>query len=218
MFSNKKLITAALIFALLAALVVSCSKRNLNIKNVASTGTTIVCFGDSITRGHGVEQDQSYPAILGKMLHMSVINAGIDGDTSTEGLKRVESDVVERGPFLVVIEFGGNDFMQKILLDETLANVRRMIDMAQARGAMVALFDISAPFLMSEYRKPFADLAREKSAIFISGALSGILLDPSMKSDFVHPNALGYRAIAHRVFRAILPYVNQNALYKRFGK
>ena len=218
MLINKRLITAALVFAVLAGFVVSCSKRNLNIKNVNSTGTGVVCFGDSITHGHGVESNLAYPAVLGQMLNTSVINAGMDGDTTTEGLKRIESDVLDRDPCLVVIEFGGNDFLQKIPLDETLTNVRHMIDMIQAHGAMVALFDISAPFLMAEYRKPFADLAKEKSAIFITSALSGILLDPAMKSDFVHPNALGYRAIAHRTFRAVLPYLNQNVLYKRFKK
>ena len=116
MFANKKLVIAAVVFAVLSAIVVSCSKRDLNIRNIASAGTSIVCYGDSITRGHGVESNRSYPAVLGTMLRQNVINAGIDGDISTEALKRIESDVLDRAPLLVIIEFGGNDFLQKIPL------------------------------------------------------------------------------------------------------
>lgn len=188
------------------------------VTNLYSTGTNIICFGDSITRGHGVDAKAAYPALLASMTGLPVINAGMDGDTSSEGLKRLDSDVLEREPLLVIIGFGGNDFLQKLPLEETVKNISEMIDRIQARGAMVALFDISAPLLMPHYRKPFSDLAKTKSLIFIPNVLSGVLTDPAMKSDFVHPNGLGYRAIAHRVYRSILPYINRNMIARKFKK
>jgi acyl-CoA thioesterase-1 len=196
--------------------VTGCAKRE--IKNIDSRGANIICFGDSITFGYGVEPGEDYPTALAKLMSISVINMGIDGDTSTEALKRLESDVLEREPLLVIIEFGGNDFLRKIPQEVTLNNVKEMTEKIQAKGAMVAIVDISAGMFLAEYRAAFSKLAREKGAIFISSILSGIITNPSMKSDFIHPNADGYKILTQRIYRAIIPYLNQNALLKQLQK
>jgi lysophospholipase L1-like esterase len=85
-----------------------------------------------------------------------------------------------------------------------------MVDLIQKRGAMVAIVDISAGMFLAEYRRDFYRLAREKQAIFIPGIMSGIITNPSMKSDFLHPNGEGYKLIAQRVHQAIIPYLKQN--------
>jgi len=193
-----------------------CAKRE--IKNIDSKGKNIVCFGDSMTFGYGAEPGADYPSALTKMTSIPVINAGIDGDTSTEALKRLESDVLERDPLLVIIEFGGNDFLRKIPQEVTLNNVKEMIEKIQAKGAMAAIVDISAGMFLAEYRAAFSKLAREKGTIFISSILSGIITNPSMKSDFIHPNADGYNVIAQRIYRVITPYLNQNTLLKQSQK
>jgi len=214
MLKNKPLVILLLVYCVIA--LGGCAKRE--IKNIDSKGANIICFGDSITFGYGVEMGQDYPSALAKLLSIPVINMGIDGDTSTEALKRLESDVLERNPLLVIIEFGGNDFLRKIPQEVTLNNVKEMVERIQAKGAMAAIVDISAGMFLAEYRTAFSNLAREKGAIFISSILSGIITNPHLKSDFIHPNADGYKILAQRIYRTIIPALNRNTLLKQAQK
>jgi len=200
-------------YMLFAFTVCGCAKKE--VKNIASSGTNIICFGDSITFGYGVKPGEDYPTDLAKYTAWPVINAGIDGDTSTEALQRLETDVLERHPFLVIIEFGGNDFLRKTPLDVTVSNVRKMCRLIQQRGAMAAIADISAGMFMREYRLALRKLAREEGAIFIPSILSGIVTNPSMKSDFLHPNVEGYKIVSRRIWCHIQPYLKQNAFWRR---
>ncbi len=216
MRKNKKILLILLLSIFCSACLVGCAKRE--IKNIEAKGSNIICFGDSITFGHGTQPGEDYPALLGKMTHIPVINAGVDNDTSRQALERIEADVLERDPLLVIVEFGGNDFLTRVPTAETLNNIRAMIDKIQAKGAMVAIFDISTDIVLHEYGQAFYNLALEKQAIFIPGVLKGILIDPQLKSDYVHPNKLGYKIIVHRIYRCLMSYLNQNALVKRFKK
>jgi len=172
-------------------------------------------FGVSFTFGYGADPKQSYPAQLAKMTSTPVINAGINGDTSPEALRRLATDVLDKDPLMVVIEFGGNDFLTKLPLEETVKNVEEMIGKIQARGAMVALVDVSYLEPMDGYTREYKRLSRQYRTIFIPKAMSGIMTSPHLKSDWIHPNAKGYKLIAYRVYRGIIPYLNQNALIKR---
>lgn len=213
--SHKVTKSQAILFILLCSGVLmlnGCVKRE--IKNIDSKGRNIICFGDSITFGYAVGRDETYPARLAKMTDVPVVNAGIDGDTSIEALRRIKADILSRKPLLVIIEFGGNDFLRKIPKEATLNNIREMIDKIQAGGAIAAIVDISASIFLSEYHKDFYRLAKEKGAIFIPQILSGIITNSSFKSDFIHPNADGYKMIAERVYTAISPYLKQNAVLR----
>jgi lysophospholipase L1-like esterase len=216
MLKNKKIILILPLVAFWVASLSSCAKRE--IKNIDTRGSNIICFGDSITFGHGANRGEDYPTLLAKMTKFAVINAGVDDDTSQQALKRISSDVLERDPMLVVIEFGGNDFLTRAPISETINNLREMIDKIQAKGAMVAIFDISTDMILHDYGQAFYNLALEKQAIFIPGVLSGILTDTHLKSDYVHPNKVGYQIIAHRIYRYLIPYLNQNTLLRRFKK
>jgi acyl-CoA thioesterase-1 len=202
--SSKKKVFLLFTFYFLLFTFLGCAKRE--IKNIDSTGTKIICFGDSITFGYGAGPGEDYPTTLAKAINLPVINAGVDGDTSTEALKRIQADVLDKDPRLVIIEFGGNDFIKKLPQEETLKNLKEMVELIQAKGAMVAIVDISAGMFFAEYRKIYGKLAQETGAIFIPNILSGIITNPSMKSDFLHPNAEGYKIIAERILRAITAY------------
>ncbi|MDD4893913.1 MAG: GDSL-type esterase/lipase family protein [Candidatus Omnitrophica bacterium] len=202
-----------ILFGLAVVFSAGCAKTE--VRNIDSSGKSIVCFGDSITFGYGAEPGGDYPSALAKMTSIPVINAGIDGDTSTEALERVKSDVLDRNPIMVIVEFGGNDFLRKIPQDVTLNNMGKIIDAAHAGGAMVAVVDISTGLILKQYRSAFYNLAREKGAIFIPHVLNGIITNPSLKSDFIHPNAAGYNVIAQRIYRTITPYINKNILAKK---
>jgi acyl-CoA thioesterase-1 len=203
-------------YYLLLTTLAGCAKRE--IKNIDSKGASIICFGDSITFGYGVASAEDYPTALAKLVTIPVINMGIDGDTSIEALKRLESDVLERDPLLVIIEFGGNDFLRKIPQDVTLKNVKEMVEKIQARGAMAAVVDISAGMFLAEYRRAFDKLAKEKGALYIPSIFSGIITNPRLKSDFIHPNAEGYKLIAQRIYQTIKPYLNQNTRLRQAQK
>ena len=183
--------------------------------NLNSEGKIIVCFGDSITFGYGAGPGEDYPTALARLVRAPVINAGIDGDSSTEALQRLKSDCIDRDPFLVIIEFGGNDFLRKTPIETTMNNVRQMVEEVQASGAMVAVVDISAGLFLREYRALYKKLAYEKGAIFIPGILNKIVTNPSMKSDFLHPNGEGYRMIAGRIYRSIEPYLRPETLLSK---
>lgn len=177
------------------------------IKNSGAKGQNIVCFGDSLTFGYGASPGEDYPAELAKLVKLPVINAGEDGDTSFLALGRLDNDVLSKNPRLVIVEFCGNDFLKKITKEDTVKNLSKIIDRIQEKGAMVALVDISSGMFFQEYRRVFKKLAAEKRAIFIPVVLSRIITNPSMKSDFFHPNARGYKIIARRIYQAVSPYI-----------
>jgi len=204
---HKRLVLLIGLFAYLLIGFSGCAKKE--IINLGSKGKNIICFGDSITFGYGVNEGEDYPTALAKMIGEPVINAGVDGDTSTDGLKRLEQDVLKHEPLLVIVEFGGNDFLKKVPKEETFKNISLMVDKIHSEGAMVAIADISAGMFFREYRLSLRRLAREKGAIFIPSVLSGIITTPQLKSDFLHPNADGYAIVARRVYRAIRPYLKQ---------
>ena len=191
----------------LVAVFISCSKRE--IKNADSKGKNIICFGDSITLGYGANEGEDYPSELARLVNRPVFNMGVDSETSEEALKRLNKDVLEREPILVIIEFGGNDFLKKIPRAATMRNIKEMIDNIHAQGAMAAIVDISSGMFLADYRQDLSKLAKEEGAIFIPSILRGIITNPSMKSDFFHPNGAGYKLIAHDVFRAIKSYLRK---------
>jgi len=203
MKKNKLLVL--LFYCSIVLLLTACAKRE--IKNINAKGTNIICFGDSLTFGYGANAGEDYPSVLAKLINVPVINAGVDADTTPEAMMRFKTDVLDKEPLLVIIEFAGNDFLKQIPKEVTLNNIKLMTEQIQSRGAMVAIVDISAGMFFSEYRKAFSELAREKRAIFIPHILSGIITNPSMKSDFLHPNADGYKMIAQRIYGVITPYL-----------
>jgi lysophospholipase L1-like esterase len=198
---------AKLKFALVILLAVLCGCAKPEIRNRDSKGADIICFGDSITFGYGVDPADNYPTALGAMVKYPVINAGVDGNTTFDALERLETDVLDKDPRLVIVEFCGNDFLSRVPLRNTVENLSMIIDRIQAKGAMVALVDISSGVLLRQYRQALKKLAAQKKAIFIPVVMDKILTNPSMKSDFFHPNARGYKLIAERVLRGISEYL-----------
>ncbi len=193
------------ILIILGIFLVGCFKPE--IKNLDARGANIICFGDSITFGYGANPGEDYPTVLRRMVKLPVINAGVDGDTTFSALERLENDVLLKNPRLVIVEFCGNDFLKKISKEDTVRNLKAIISRIQAKGAMVALVDISAGMFFSEYRAAFKKLANEKKVIFVPAVLNKIITNPAMKSDFLHPNARGYKIVAKRIYQAVSPYI-----------
>jgi acyl-CoA thioesterase I len=178
------------------------------VANSGSRGGVIVCFGDSLTSGVGATEGNEYPALLAKMLGTEVINAGAAGDTTIDALRRLPGDVLRRDPRMVIVEFCGNDFLQQIPVQDTLRNIDAMVAAIKHKGAMVALVEVKAGYFEDEYLAGFKEIAKKRQAVLIPNILGGILLNPSLKSDGLHPNDAGYRLMAERIYgkiRRLLP-------------
>ena len=193
------------IFVLLLSVLIS--GCGYSIKNSNSGGRHIICFGDSITYGTGAPDGEDYPSRLAALLKRDVVNEGVEGDGTADALGRLDKDVLENDPYLVIVEFGGNDFLNKVPKEETLNNLRQIISRIQAKGAMVALCDLSSGVILSGYRKDYRKLAEETRSIFVPRLLEDILTDTTLKSDDIHPNPRGYGIIAKKVYAAIRRYI-----------
>lgn len=187
---------------LLISVLMGCSPR---VANLDSTGESIVCFGDSITKGIYIGSGNDYPSVLGQKVAWPVINAGASGDTTHDALKRIEADVLAHNPRMVIVMLGGNDFLRKIPLEKTLANIDTIVVKIQEHGAVVVLAALRLGLLKDNYTKKFKNIAKKRGALFVPNIMKGILTNPKLKYDQIHPNAEGYRLIADRIYKAIAP-------------
>lgn len=175
------------------------------VKNFPNEHQTIVAFGDSLTAGYGAPGGSSYPDYLGQLLGRPVVNLGLSGELAVHAPERL-GEVLDYQPYMVLIEFGANDFMQQRSTEAAVAAVRHIVDEVQAAGAIAVIIDVGGPG-MGNYTKAYRELAKEKKALFVPGILGGILTKSGLKSDVVHPNAKGYKIVADRVHKVIKKYV-----------
>jgi lysophospholipase L1-like esterase len=158
-----------------------------------------IAFGDSLTAGYGAEEGGSYPEQLSKILGRKIVNAGRSGDTTADGLGRME-EVAAAKPAVVLLCFGGNDSLRRRSREETFANLAAIIDRLHAEGTFVVLIGIqSADLIRDKYSADFKKLAREKQVFYIPNILKGVIGTSSLMSDYVHPNEAGYAVIAERI-------------------
>lgn len=194
----------SLLLILIFLLSTACGPK---VANLDSTGKNIICFGDSLTEGYGAKPGEDYPSELAKLLDQPVINAGISGNTTRQALERLQTDVLNKDPRLVIVQFGANDFFHKISKNETRDNLDQIVLKIQEKGAVVAIAGVRIGLLVDEYDEVFEQVARERKCIYIPNIIKDLFTDPSKKSDELHPNAIGYSIIAQRVFERINRYL-----------
>lgn len=179
------------------------------VRNLRSSGETIVCFGDSLTEGVGAGSGEDYPAVLSRELGMPVVNAGRRGDTTSQALERLSASVLSKNPRLVIVFLGGNDFLRRVPLEETRQNLAEIVRRIQAQGAMVVIAGIRLGLFTDEYSAIFEEAARQSGALYIPQVMKGVLNDSTLKSDPIHPNGAGYRLIAGRIGERIKPLLRE---------
>ncbi len=180
-----------------------------DIRNLQSRGETIICFGDSLTEGVGAASGEDYPSLLEQQLKRPIVNAGRRGDTAADGLARVEPEVLARNARLVIVLFGGNDFLRQVPLAETRKNLEEIVRRIQERGAMVVLVGLRLGLFTDEYSPIYEEIAGKHGALYIPQVLKGILSDPKLKSDSIHPNGAGYRIMAERILAQVKPLLEE---------
>jgi acyl-CoA thioesterase I len=169
------------------------------VKNLDSRGTSVVAFGDSLTAGYGAGEGEDYPSRLAAMSGIPVVNAGRSGDTTESALQRLDADVLERDPRIVIVGLGGNDYLRGEPIAATEANLRTIVKRIQEKGAMVVLLGFRFPSLNANYQKMYERVAGEERCLLVDRSLKGILTDPKLRSDSIHPNAQGYALMAERI-------------------
>jgi acyl-CoA thioesterase I len=178
----------------------------------------IVAFGDSLTAGLGVPQAQSYPMQLQKRLDTQgysyqVINAGVSGETSAGGLRRV-SWLLAAKPHLVILELGANDGLRGLSLSETQSHLDQIIRKFKEAHVPVLLTGMKLPPNYGEdYRTAFEAMYRDLAAAhglpLIPFVLEGVAGEKALnQSDGIHPTAEGYRIVVDNVLVGLIPMLN----------
>lgn len=156
----------------------------------------ILAFGDSLTYGTGAGDGESYPAVLQGLIGRTVVNAGVPGETTAEGLARLPGVLDETTPRLMILCLGGNDFLRRLDEKQAADNLRAMVALARSRGVEVVLMAVPKFGLTLSPPAFYAQMAEELKLPLEGGIMRAVVMNSAMKADEVHPNAAGYRAIA----------------------
>jgi len=164
---------------------------------------TILAFGDSLTVGVGTTDENSYPTVLAGLIGRTVINAGVSGETTEEGVLRLPGELDTFFPDLVIILEGGNDLLQNRDHSAIKSNMKKMIEAAQSRGMQVVLIGVPQKNLFSDCAPLYEELADDFQLVFDGTLLGGLLRSPSLKSDYIHLNEKGYRKMAESIYKLL---------------
>jgi acyl-CoA thioesterase I len=163
-----------------------------------------VAFGDSLTEGYGATPGSDYPAVLSRRLGIPISNLGKSGETTGDGLKRVD-EVARLQPRVVLLCFGGNDSLNGEPISRTFGNLAQIIDRLHSEGAFVVLIGIRSASLRDKNQTHFSKLAREKDVLYVPDMLEGLAFKPVYMADAIHPNDAGYARLTDRLEKVLKP-------------
>jgi acyl-CoA thioesterase I len=180
----------------------------------------IVVLGDSLTAGLGLPSAQSYPSLLQKKiedkgLRFEVVNAGISGDTSAGGLRRLDWALDDGNVRVLIVALGANDGLRGLPVAEMKQNLERIIEAARAKHIDVILAGMEAPpnyglEYSLAFHRAFQDLARERQVPMVPFLLTKVAGDPSLnQADGIHPNAAGAAIVADNVWAVLQPVLER---------
>jgi lysophospholipase L1-like esterase len=187
-----------LLYILLILLPTACSNGVPGISSLDSNAV-VLAFGNSLTFGTGTSTAESYPAVLEGLIHRKVINAGVPGEVTGQGLARLPEFLDRHQPALLILCHGGNDLLRRTGEEQAADNVRAMIKMAKERGIDVALIGVPKPGLSVPVAGFYEEIAREFDIPYEGEILVDILSTSSLKSDMIHPNSQGYAELAQSI-------------------
>lgn len=185
---------------------------------------TIVFLGDSLSAGTGVQPQQAFPALVGEKvrernLPYEVVNAGVGGDTTAGGLRRLDW-LLQRRVDVLVLELGGNDGLRGLPISNIKNNLQAMIEKAKAKYPDVKIVVAGmqmppnvGPNYEAEFRQAFFDVAKQNDAVMIPFLLEGVGgLREYNQPDLIHPNPLGHKIVADVVWKTIEPLLSATAM------
>ncbi len=179
----------------------------------------IVAFGDSLTIGLGLLEQEAYPALLQRKIDeagykFEMVNAGVSGDTSAGGLRRLDW-AIEGDVRILIVAFGGNDGLRGLPVGQMKENLSQIIDRARERNIVVVLAGMEAPPNFGQeyatgFRQAFRDVALNKRVLFIPFLLNNVAGKPELnQADGIHPNQQGTQIVADTVWSVLEPLLDQ---------
>ena len=212
---SKKNFLRVLVFVLVAAIVVGCSKKKSQIKI-----EKVLLFGDSLMSGYGLPEDDHLSVVLEKSLksdkyEIQIFNGSISGDTSSDGLDRIEDELSDTSYDLIIIGLGANDMLRRINPDQTKQNLEDIINIITSNNIKIILAGmIASPTNGLNYKKKFdkiyPDLSKKFELELIPFLLKGVALNPSLnQADGIHPNEKGVLIIAETLKKSITNFLKK---------
>ena len=194
--------------------------KELVLPKTVDAKPKIVAFGDSLTAGFGLSEDESYPYLLQKQLEADgyryeVLNAGVSGDTTLGGLERIDWALGQDNVEILVLALGGNDLLRRMPVDAMRENLAAMIKKAKERDIKVLLCGMLAPpNVGAEYQAQFVStfptLAKEFDVAFMPFILKDVALDPELNQpDGIHPNAEGAKIMMANIYEQLKPLLQK---------
>lgn len=179
----------------------------------------IVAFGDSLTAGYGTDAGNSYPDFLehdlnAKGFHYHVVNLGISGNTTKDGVERV-ADVVALKPQVVIVAFGGNDGLRGLPIASTRKNLDDIVSTLQQAGIKVVLGGITLPpnygaDYVHQFNETYALLAKQYHVPLLPFLLQNVYgASGSMQADGIHATAQGNRQVARNLLPLVQPLLKK---------
>lgn len=192
---------------------------NRQKRPVSGERPSIIAFGDSLTSGLGVAPDHSYPAHLQRALDAAgyayrVVNAGVSGDTTAGGVRRV-SWVLKNKPAIVILELGANDGLRGLSLQETKSNLERIIQQFHQASVTVVLAGMKLPpnygqDYIGGFEAIYQAVAKQYGLTLIPFFLDGVAASSSLnQADGIHPTGEGYRIIVEKIFPTLEPLLER---------
>ncbi len=196
----------------------STSKKSEEALTPTNTSKTILCFGDSITAGYGLDDsNEAFPALLqqkvdASKLNYTVINSGVSGETTAGGKSRIDW-VIKQTPDIFLLELGANDGLRGVALTQTRSNLQSIINTVKEKSpnTIIVLAGMELPPNMgqeytTEFRQLFADIAEKNHLEFIPFILKDVGgIAKLNQSDGVHPNVEGHKILANTVWEKLKP-------------
>ena len=179
----------------------------------------VLAFGDSLTAGHGVKEEESYPSRLQLKITSAgfphkVVNAGVSGDTTAGGVRRIRW-LMKHEPKIVILALGANDGLRGLSADEMQRNLETMIEVCQEHNARVLLAGMKAlpnygEDYMREFETVFPSLAEKYNLAFLPFLLEGVAGEREhTQPDGLHPVASGYRIVTDLVWEHLEPMLEK---------
>jgi acyl-CoA thioesterase-1 len=179
----------------------------------------VVALGDSLTAGYGLVESQSYPALLQQKIdndgyEFEVVNAGVSGDTSAGGLRRLDW-ALDGDVRVVIVALGANDGLRGLSVAELKQNLTAIIRRSRERNAVVVLAGMEAPpnygqEYATAFRQAYRDVAQQERVLFIPFLLDRVAGQSALNlSDGIHPNAQGTAIVAETVWTVLRPLLDQ---------
>ncbi len=194
----------------------------LSLATFAQEPKRVVILGDSLTAGYGIDPEDAYPALLQKKveqakLPFTIVNAGLSGDTTAGGLRRI--DWILKQPLdVLVIELGGNDGLRGIPIGETRTNLQGIIERARKKypEAKIVMAGMKMPANMGDYavefEKTFPEIAKKNDVALIPFLLEKVGGDPKLnQEDRIHPTIEGHKIVAETAWRTLGPLLRERS-------